>query len=288
MSRIFLTFQLFIVTTTLIAQNNSRSEWNRIDSLWESAYRRNIYQQPINKRILYFAQSLLDTPYQSGTLDGNEQEQLIVCLSTLDCVTYVENVLALTMLTDTLPSLSIAFSQRLQRIRYLNGKINGFASRLHYSTAWLNEMEKIDILTDVTPKCNAIPFNPIVNYMSHHYLRYAQLCSDSIQLQRIQNMEQAIRQQKRYYIPKEHVDDQTIACIQNGDIILITTNIKGLDVSHLGIAVKRNHKLYLLHASSKKKRVIETQIPLKEYLYQIKNQTGIIIVRSTGHSIVHN
>lgn len=66
------------------------------------------------------------------------------------------------------------------------------------------------------------------------------------------------------YIPKTSLNVSSEELdIKNGDIIAITTNIKGLDVVHTGFACWVDGKLHLLHASSVMKKVIldsQTQI----------------------------
>ena len=80
-------------------------------------------------------------------------------------------------------------------------------------------------------------------------------------------------------IPKDKINE---ACnkIKNGDIILITTHIKGLDTSHLGFAWKNEGKTYLLHASSKGKQVMISSLPLQEYMEGIDSQSGIMLARA--------
>ena len=45
-------------------------------------------------RTLHFAKKMLGVPYVAGTLDGNEEERLVVRTDALDCTTFVETVLA--------------------------------------------------------------------------------------------------------------------------------------------------------------------------------------------------
>ena len=45
-------------------------------------------------RTLHFAKKMLGVPYVAGTLDGDEEEQLVVLVDSLDCTTFVETVLA--------------------------------------------------------------------------------------------------------------------------------------------------------------------------------------------------
>ena len=67
--------------------------------------------------------------------------------------------------------------------------------------------------------------------------------------------------------------------IRDGDIIALVTNIKGLDVTHMGIAVWVKGKLHMLHASSKEKNVILDPTPLHDYLAPRKSCPGVRVVR---------
>ena len=67
--------------------------------------------------------------------------------------------------------------------------------------------------------------------------------------------------------------------IKQGDIICFVTDIKGLDISHLGIACWKENVLTFIHASSDKKQVIVNDTPLQNYVQSVKRHCGIIIVR---------
>ena len=67
--------------------------------------------------------------------------------------------------------------------------------------------------------------------------------------------------------------------IKNGDILAITTDIKGLDVVHVGFSFWMGEKLHLLHASSVAKKVIEDSLSLYEYSKNKKAHTGVRVVR---------
>jgi len=67
--------------------------------------------------------------------------------------------------------------------------------------------------------------------------------------------------------------------INNGDIIAIATSIKGLDVVHTGIAIKKDNQLFMMHASSSLGKVVISDVPLTEYLQQKKSFTGLLIAR---------
>ena len=81
-----------------------------------------------------------------------------------------------------------------------------------------------------------------------------------------------------YHIPKDRV--QKIASgIQNGDIIAITTDIAGMDISHTGIALWQNDVLHLMHAPLAGHQVQITEKALADYLAANKKQLGIMVAR---------
>ena len=144
---------------------------------------------------------------------------------------------------------------------------------------WVLEMQQAHLLTDITQFAGGIPYSKQICFMSEHSQKYPQLQKDSSLLKKIKTIETAINQRTYYYIPKDKINE---ACnkIKNGDIILITTHIKGLDTSHLGFAWKKEGKTYLLHASSKGKQVMISSLPLQEYMEGIDSQSGIMLARA--------
>ena len=81
------------------------------------------------------------------------------------------------------------------------------------------------------------------------------------------------------YLPKSclNVSPEELD-IRNGDIIAITTNIKGLDVVHTGFACWMDGKLHLLHASSVMKKVILDPQSLFDYSKNKKAHTGVRVI----------
>lgn len=83
------------------------------------------------------------------------------------------------------------------------------------------------------------------------------------------------------YIPKTEIKNTKLlrAVIHDGDIIAIVTNKKGLDTSHLGIAVWHADGLHMLNASQIRKKVVEEPMTLRQYMDRHPTQLGIRIVR---------
>ncbi len=221
--------------------------------------------------------ALLDTPYVGGTLEGNKQEQLVINLSELDCTTFVENLLALTICkTESLH----AYAEALRQIRYRGGKIEGYASRLHYFSEWIAENEKQGVIKEVTRlhPC-AEPLDKKIDFMSAHPNYYPALIDNSKEMEKIREAEKRISSNNTYYIPKSNLASEQLRWIESGDVIAITTTIKGLDVVHVGIAVRQGEEVHLLHASSDAKRVILDPRTLEKQLANNKNQSGIRVLR---------
>lgn len=272
-----------ILLTSLFSSCDSCviSEADRLvlQKFWHYAQTNHLKEQETGERISSIARFFLDTPYKSNTLNTADGEKLIVNLRELDCVTFVENVLALAFLPEYTSSSEDAFKKNLQKIRYRDGTIEDFTSRLHYSSDWLYEMQQNLLLKDITADLGGIKHTKEINFMSGHHELYPALKNNPQLLTKIKNMEDSINKRTRYYIPKSDID-KVYSKIKAGDIILITTNIAGLDTSHLGIAILYNGTIHLLHASSEYKKVMISLSPLKEYMAGIRSQSGIIIGRT--------
>lgn len=231
------------------------------------------------ERVAFIAKQFLGTPYKSATLEG-DTEVLTVNLSELDCTTFIENVLALAH-TAAIDSATVDdFVAKLQEIRYRDGEIDGYASRLHYACDWVTDNAKRGNFSEVTDKLPKAAKQSIeLNYMSAHRSSYPALKNDSVYKQ-IQEVEKGYKVYRYSYIPKSMLNNPMLLNhIKEGDIVLITTSTKGLDVMHMGVVIVKNRQPYLLHASSAGKAVMITAQPLGSYLATLNAATGIRIVR---------
>ncbi|CCH52761.1 protein of unknown function DUF1460 [Fibrisoma limi BUZ 3] len=226
----------------------------------------------------------LGTPYVPNTLDINATEQLVVNLKAFDCTTYLETVLALSLawhdLTDkqNQAQLNVLFRNYLTKLRYRNGAINGYASRLHYFSDWLRDNERKGLLKDVSgelPGCLSVA-KP-VSYMTTATYRYPHL-SDPAIFKQMADTEAAISQQSFYFIPKKNLK-QAEAHLREGDIIMLTAARPGLDMKHVGLAVRQGNRIHLLHASSEQGEVVITRYPLTDYVQWHKRLSGIRVAR---------
>ncbi|MDR1755832.1 MAG: DUF1460 domain-containing protein [Culturomica sp.] len=244
------------------------------------AKRYGLEQMPVQKRIPVIARFFLGRPYKSGTLNVPDTAKPVINLRETDCVTLVENILALAWLPKYREESLSRFVRNIVRVRYRNGEITDYASRLHYSTDWLYEMQRQHLLKDITQKTGGVKFPHRIGYMSENYRNYPQLAADTLTLlPRIRAVEAEINRRTYYYIPKDSIR-KIESRIEPGDIVLITTNIAGLDTSHLGIAYEKDGRIHLLHASSDARRVVVSKETLGAYTQTIGSQTGIMIARA--------
>jgi hypothetical protein len=118
----------------------------------------------------------------------------------------------------------------------------------------------------------------MVNFMSTHPDSYLKLKENPGFIEVIRKQEDAINRRTMYHIPKDRVQNSA-SKIQNGDIIAITTEIAGMDVSHTGIALWQNDALHLIHAPLSGHQVQITEKSLTDYLAANKKQLGIMVAR---------
>lgn len=237
--------------------------------------------QETGETVLSNGLKYVGTPYVAHTLDVDGPEELILNCDEVDCTTFVEYVLA-ESLCPKLDNGDISegvFADKLQQIRYRNGQIDGYTSRLHYITEWVNNAVQKGFLKDVTAVKSSMTEKVALSYMSSHPQLYKQLANSEDNVAQMKAIEKALSGQVIHYLPKEQLPYNGLAWIKNGDIIAITTNIPGLDVSHLGIAFYVEGKLTLLHASSKERKVVVSKKTLSQMLKDNDKSTGIRVLR---------
>ncbi len=237
--------------------------------------------------MLYYGHRLLDVPYVGKTLEVNPVEELVVNLRELDCTTFVETVLALTLTTREGGQKWDDYCQTLTRIRYRGGQMQGYVSRNHYFSQWIESNVGLGLVSErkATPAGNYFPFTAVqridVHYMSQHPDLYPMLKGKSDDIACIRRYEEEINGTSVRYIPSRLLgrDRKTLRYVQDGDILALVTSRDGLDISHVGIAEwGTDGKLHLLNASSIQKKVVLDSIPLYDYMMKYDHRLGIRVL----------
>lgn len=219
----------------------------------------------------------LNLPYVAGTLEV-EPEQLVIKRDKTDCILFVEMCVASYLNEKSGNPSDSMFSAITQGLRYRNGIIDGYCSRLHYTSEWVQQGINNGIFTDMTESIGGVARTKEIFFMSQHPDSYAQLKNSRENIAKIQDIESVISQHYYFEIPKESVNAFSDG-ICNGDIILFMTTVAGLDVSHVGIAYWNDGELSFIHASSKAGKVIINPESLDSYLQSQKSVSGIRIIR---------
>ncbi len=237
-----------------------------------------------NHSPLYFAKKLLGRPYVGQTLEINgDREQLVVNLRELDCTTLVETSTALA-LAEKNDRTFAGYCNALKQIRYHNGKISGYTSRLHYFSQWISDNVAKGIVEDIG-KNGGFPFTAKqeINlfFMTQNPQYYRQLKNNKELCETIGEQEKSINGTTVNYIPKNllNLGKDKLGCIHDGDVIALVTSKAGLDISHVGIAIWKGNKLHLLNASSLKHKVVIDNQSLYEYQKKRQTQLGIRVIR---------
>ena len=270
---------LFFIPSLLIAQVYSEKDIEICKDKFKLAGDKNLGNKPIGDIIVEIGESFIGTDYAANTLEKGEKENLVINLTGLDCTTFIENTLALARCIKQNKTTFKDYQDELKRIRYRDGIINGYPSRLNYFSDWIYNNEQKGIIKDATKEIGGkvIKFN--VDYMSKHSNSYKRLKENPKLIPIITGQEKEIAKREYYFIPKDHLDSVE-SKIQDGDIIAMTSNVKGLDINHVGIAIRTNdRRVHLLNAPNVGYKVQISKLLLSDYLKKNKKDTGIIVLR---------
>ena len=209
-------------------------------------------------RIDFLSKQFLGTPYKELSLVGdiNIPEVFVINLEAVDCFT----------LLDYIESMRRSFSfdefrENLRKVRYRGGEIS-FKNRNHFFTDW-REFNS-NFIDDVTVQIGGKKVRSIMKLLNQRE-------DGSYYLPGIQLKDRLIT-----YLPVSVLDDSVINEMRTGDYIGIYSEKQGLDVSHVGIFIKRENDIFLRHASSLKnhRKVIDQDF--KDY---IADKPGILVFR---------
>ena len=271
---------IYIIGIMLVQGMKAQTTYQQADSLKICQLLRQANRET---SVLWLACQFLGVPYVAHTLEVNDDERLVVNTRQLDCTTLVETVAALKLCTQAGKHGFADYLNALRQLRYRQGRMAGYPSRLHYFTDWIRDKVAMQLVTDIQQPNP--PFSAVqtvnVDYMSTHTSAYKALKASAALVPEIRAAEQSLTGMKVRYIPKRSLRNSALLrkVIKDGDILAITCNKKGLDIAHLGFAVWRSNGLHLLNASMIHKKVIEEPMTLYQYMQKHKTHTGIRVVR---------
>jgi hypothetical protein len=240
------------------------------------AIEQKLYQKTMPEIMQAIATQFLGTPYQAGLLDLYPKEQLVLALDKFDCVLFVEAVVAIARGVAAQDYEYEAFAERISDLRYRDGKLDGYCSRLHYFSEWIRENQARGTVKQITQDLGGIKAPKHLNFMSNNRQKYSQLQSNRA-FQCIVQIEDRLADLDFIYIPPDKIK-QAYSKMQPGDIVAIATKIKGLDFTHTGLVYRNpDRSIGLIHASPS--GAVKISPELQTYVNQVKEREGIVLVR---------
>ena len=276
-SLILMCLNINAITLDEIRFHNEEKDTTIISRILNDAYSANL-QNP-NERIGHIARMFLGKPYVAHTLECTP-EQLTINIDGLDCTTFVETVIAMAYTVGEGRTSWRDFVSNLEKIRYRDGNLDGYSSRLHYISDWIVNNSYRGNLQEVTSDFNCESYTiKTLDFMTTHRDCYKAL-SDENEYTKLKNHEIGYRRHRYPYIKTSTLKNKEIQnLLKDGDIIALTTKTPGLDVSHMGLIAIIEGVPHLMHASMKAMKVIIDPLPLHKYLNNSKSLTGIRIIR---------
>lgn len=278
MKAFFLLLLLFLSASSSTAQQITCSPQDLEAFSKKATEVAGLLQEDLGKTIVAIGKTFKGTAYVAKTLEIGETETLVVNLTGLDCTTFVENVLAFSLLVSRDELDYHSFAKALEKIRYKDGKLNGYGSRLHYFSEWISNNQEKGLLKEITSEIGGVEIEKVINFMGTHRNLYPFL-KDDANFDKIIDTEKELAKRTFCYLPQDQIEANE-HLIQTGDIIALATSINGLDVTHTGIATREEDgRIHLLHASTDSMEVEVSKLPLADYLKGIKKNIGIMVAR---------
>ncbi len=188
-------------------------------------------------------------PYENHPLSGSatSPETFTASLSSFDCVTYIETILALAR------SMTVAdFCRRLRFLRYENGRVE-WRLRNHYMTGWIRNNVAQGSIAEIRAGRLSVLKTRILSAVPGLPPRRVRFAA----------------------VPKANMKTYQER-LRTGDIIFFISTRKDLDVFHCGILVETAGNLAMRHAARSQGGVVEQD--LREFMKQ-NQMSGLIAVR---------
>lgn len=240
--------------TSYLIKTPSKETMDKINEI--IAYRNTILTKPRDELITLISEKFINTPYVANKMYGNTttQEALVMDVNELDCFTYLDYVVAFSM-----SSTFEEFKTNLIKVRYIDSRVS-YLTRKHFYTDWSDKstiIAKNVVTKDLVGEDAYATGKKKIN---------AWKVDDkgNITKQFIPGLESTDREIS--YIKWDKVNDQLMSKFKSGDMIMLYTNISGLDVTHTGFLILKNGVAYYRNASSLKVNMKVVDTKLVDYL----------------------
>lgn len=242
-------------------------------------------QLPVMRRVEFVSKYLIGRKYRRETKDRIKKQQtkkvekheatnlepipvkfLQTSIRYLDCMTYVEHVLAMAACKKA--SYETEFIDRLTDIMFdADGEQTLMNHhRSHFTSHWGDINEQKGYLDNFA--------------RNHPEAKMRELTLNKVGSNRTFYVEDrfmiAKTPQQVWYFPIPAVLDGKVKMV-SGDIVALVTDKEGLDVTHMGFYIEHNRKRWLRHASFKLNKIVDQNFD--QYLRDGSHIKGLMVFR---------
>lgn len=224
------------------------------------------FGQKTSSSLVDIGKRFLGKPYRANMLSVGNPEQFITSKEAFDCVTFLENCLAI----RNSKGVDSLYLKALKHVRYAGDSVQ-YEDRFHYFSGAMYSLGYPQILDE--SHVSVLPKD--FTFLSS-YLRLKKLPAINIEL--LENRERTLAKRPFQFTAVCNIA-HLLPRIQSGDLVAFVTKNPHLDFLHTGMLVREGNSIHLLHASQDKKQVVLSSQNLGEYLKSHPKFIGICVFR---------
>lgn len=205
-------------------------------------------------------------------------EMLRIDVRRFDCVSFLENVLAVARCGWSATPGESCFLGEVAATRYRGGAVEGFASRLHYLEDWIADNARRGRLEKRTAQLGGTGVRTAFNYVSSHPELFPGLREPGT-YRAMGEIELTLSLSSHDVLGRDLVE-RALSDLEDGDLVAIVGSKPGELVTHAGFVSKSERGTpRLLHASSHHGRVVLTRASVARYVLRRSDRRGIMVAR---------
>lgn len=205
-------------------------------------------------------------PYRSNSLSTSNPESLVADLESFDCVTFLENSLALALSAG----VDSIYRKALVHVRYAGDSIQ-YEKRYHYFSDAMSQLGYPLLGTRNMLKMSPKSFSFLSNYLVSKQI-------GQINIPLLRSRENELAHKAFYYTPTTSVNE-LLPLLKSGDLVGLVSKNASIDFLHTGMIYRKDGKVFLLHASQEFKRVMVSSQTLVDYLKTHRQFIGVSAFR---------
>lgn len=235
-------------------------------------------QEAFGGLLLRAARHALGRPY-AKLRQRRGPEALHVDLEAFDCVSLIESADAIARCTWRRRPDVGCFVDELRQTRYRDGRIDGYASRLHYFEDWMADNERRGRMRSLGTELGAEALSLSFDFMTRRPWLYPALREPATR-DALRGVEQRLSETTWPMVPRGRVAEVQ-PLLRDGDVIAYVESTPGLGVGHTGlVSLGDDGQPRVLHATDLgKAEVTVTRCDLATCLRRRPDRKGIVVMR---------